>query len=377
MYKLLSLLLGLAVGGLLIAVVFVTSAANDAKQDAQAAVALASGPADQSPGASGGAGTVAEHDHSSSADTASAMESYAGRAPENARELASAHVPFPAELPPVLEGDVVDVAITLKDVTIDIAPGVKYAAWGFEGGAPGPVIHVREGQRVRITLTNGGAIPHSIDFHAARIAPNEAFRDVNPGESITYEFVASDPGVFMYHCGTKPVLAHIANGMYGAIVVEPTSPLPPADRDYVLVSSEWYLSGPGIDEPAAYNATKAHAMTPDWVTWNGYASQYVTHPLVADPGETVRFWIVAAGPSLDTAFHVVGTIFDRAWVNGDMTQFQTGVQTVNVPAGGGAVFDVKIDDPGLYPVLSHSFASVDLGQVGLLKVGEPEGSGSH
>jgi nitrite reductase (NO-forming) len=181
----------------------------------------------------------------------------------------------------------------------------------------------------------------------------------------------------MYHCGTKPVLAHIANGMYGAIVVEPTSPLPPADRDYVLVSSEWYLSGPGIDEPAAYNATKAHAMTPDWVTWNGYASQYVTHPLVADPGETVRFWIVAAGPSLDTAFHVVGTIFDRAWVNGDMTQFQTGVQTVNVPAGGGAVFDVKIDDPGLYPVLSHSFASVDLGQVGLLKVGEPEGSGSH
>jgi nitrite reductase (NO-forming) len=130
---------------------------------------------------------------------------------------------------------------------------VEYAAWGFEGGAPGPVIHVRQGQRVRITLTNGGAIPHSIDFHAARIAPNEAFRDVPPGESITYTFEAADAGVYMYHCGTKPVLAHIANGMYGAIVVDPLDPLPPADRDYVLVSSEWYLNGAGIDEPAEYN----------------------------------------------------------------------------------------------------------------------------
>jgi nitrite reductase (NO-forming) len=91
----------------------------------------------------------------------------------------------------------------------------------------------------------------------------------------------------------------------------------------------------------------------------------------------VRFWVVAAGPTLDTNFHVVGTIFDRAWVNGDMTQFQRGVQTVAVPAGGGGVFDVKIDEPGLYPFVSHSFASVDLGQVGLLKVGNPPGTMSH
>jgi nitrite reductase (NO-forming) len=265
----------------------------------------------------------------------------------------------------------------LKDVTIDIAPGVKYAAWGFEGGAPGPVIHVREGQTVRITLTNGGAIPHSVDFHAARIAPDQAFRDVSPGESISYTFKATDPGVFMYHCGPKPVLAHIANGMYGAIVVDPAKPLPKADREYVLVSSEWYLNSPGLDEPAAYNQTKAHAIAPDWVTWNGYAGQYVTHPLPADPGETVRFYVVAAGPSLDTDFHVVGTILDRAWVNGDMTQFQRGVQTVSVPAGGGGVFDVKIDEEGMYPFVSHSFASVDLGQVGLLKVGNPTGTASH
>jgi nitrite reductase (NO-forming) len=225
-----------------------------------------------------------------------------------------------------------------------------------------------------MTLTNGGAIPHSVDFHAARIAPNVAFTDVMPGESKTFSFVATDPGVFMYHCGTKPVLAHIANGMYGAIVVDPATPLPPADRSYVLVSSEWYLSSPGVDAPAGLSMAKAQAVQPDWVTWNGYANQYVTHPLTAEPGDTVRFYVVAAGPSLDTAFHVVGTLFERAWVDGDMSRSERGVQTVSVPAGGGAVFDVKIDEPGLHPFVSHAFASAHLGQVGLLKVGTVAGA---
>ena len=275
-------------------------------------------------------------------------------------------------------GDVVKVHMTLKDMVVEIAPGVKYNTWAFDGhGAPGPIVHVREGQTVEMTLTNGGAIPHSIDFHAARIAPNVAFRDVAPGESFTFRFVATDPGVFMYHCGTKPVLAHIANGMYGAIVVDPATPLPKADREYVLVASEWYLNGDGIAQPASLDMAKARTTQPDWTTFNGYANQYVTHPLVADPGETVRFYVVAAGPTLDTNFHVVGTIFDRAWVNSDMTQFQRGVQTVGVPAGGGAVFDVKIDKPGLYPFVSHAFAHVDLGQVGLLKVGKVAGTMSH
>jgi nitrite reductase (NO-forming) len=383
--KVVSVFLGIAVAGLLVTAVFLSESANSAKQDAEQALAEVQ---------SGGVGEVATatHDHSTTNgggtavsagatdvahETTGALESFAGAAPENAAELAEAHEPFPVELPPVAEGDAVALELTLKDVTIEIAPGVKYQAWSFATGAPGPVIHVREGQRIDVTLTNGGAIPHSIDFHAARIAPDVAFRDVAPGESFTYSFIATDPGVFMYHCGTKPVLAHIANGMYGAIVVDPAEPLPKADREYVLVSSEWYLNGPGVEEPAAYNATKAHAMNPDWVTWNGYAGQYVTHPLPADPGEVVRFYVVAAGPSLDTDFHVVGTILDRAYVDGDLTDFEQGVQTVSVPAGGGAVFDVKIDEPGLYPFLSHSFASVDLGQVGLLKVGEPQGSGSH
>jgi nitrite reductase (NO-forming) len=229
-----------------------------------------------------------------------------------------------------------------------------------------------------MTLTNGASIPHSIDFHAARIAPNLAFRDAKPGESFTFRFTAGDPGVFMYHCGTKPVLAHIANGMYGAIIVEPKAGLPPVDNEYVLVGSEWYLNGDGIEEPASLDMTKARSRMADWVTFNGYANQYVTHPLTAKPGDTTRFWVVAAGPTNNVNFHVVGTIFDRAWENSDLTSPpQQGVQTVVVPAGGGAVFDVKIDDPGLYPFVSHAFADVDLGQVGLLKVGNVKGTMSH
>jgi len=220
--------------------------------------------------------------------------------------------------------------------------------------------------------------PHSIDFHAARIAPDKAFVDIAPGEKFTFQFRANDPGVFMYHCGTKPVLAHIANGMYGAIVVDPPAgTLPEAHHNYVLVSSEWYLNGPGLKQPAALDTTKAHQMTPDWVTWNGYAGQYVSNPLEVHPGHLARYYVVAAGPSLDTDFHIVGTVLNRAYIDGDVKHFETNVQTASVPAGGSGIFDVKIDKPGLYPFVSHSFATVDMGQVGLVKVGDVEGTMSH
>ena len=358
-----ALFLGIAVAILAIVAVVLVKTADDARDEAN----LAAGSTDHS-----------SHSASATGAVSLPLQSFAGTVPENAEALAEAHTAYDAALPPVPAGDLVKVHMTLKDMVVEVAPGVKYNTWAFDGhGVPGPVVHVREGQTVEMTLTNGGAIPHSIDFHAARIAPNVAFRDVAPGDSFTFRFKAGDPGVYMYHCGTKPVLAHIANGMYGAIVVDPATPLPKADREYVLVASEWYLTGDGIDQPASLDMAKARAMMPDWTTFNGYANQYVTHPLTSDPGDTVRFYVVAAGPTLDTDFHVVGTIFDRAWVNGDMTQFQQGVQTVGVPAGGGAVFDVKIDDPGMYPFVSHAFAHVDLGQVGLLKVGNPKGKSTH
>jgi nitrite reductase (NO-forming) len=364
--KLVAVFLGFAAAVLAVVLVVMLNAVDEARDEATAATAQPAAAATQ------------EHAAAASGAVSLPLQSFAGKTAENAEALAQAHVAYDAALPAVPAGDLVKVQMTLKDMVVEVAPGVKYNTWAFDGtGAPGPVVHVRQGQTVEMTLTNGGAIPHSIDFHAARIAPNVAFEDVAPGESFTFRFKAGDPGVYMYHCGTKPVLAHIANGMYGAIVVEPAKGLPKADREYVLVASEWYLNGDGIEKPASLDLAKARAMQPDWTTFNGYANQYVTHPLEADPGETVRFYVVAAGPTLDTDFHVVGTIFDRAWVNGDMTQFQRGVQTVGVPAGGGAVFDVKIDEPGLYPFVSHAFAHVDLGQVGLLKVGHPAGTMSH
>ena len=358
------LLLGLLVGTLAIVAVLMWADARQARDDSSSAASPA---------------PAAAHNHATDHNTALPLNSFAGVVAPNAQELAKAHKPYDATMPPLTKGDVVKVHMTLKDMTVDIAPGVKYSTWSFDGhGAPGPVVHVRQGQTVEMTLTNGGSIPHSIDFHAARIAPNKAFRDATPGESFTVRFKATDPGVFMYHCGTKPVLAHIANGMYGAIVVSPAKPLPKADREYVLVGSEWYLNADGIKAPASLDMAKARTMAPDWATFNGYANQYVTHPLTSKPGETVRFYVVAAGPTHNVNFHVVGTIFDRAWANADLVSApQKGVQTVIVPAGGGGVFDVKIDEPGLYPIVSHAFAHVDLGQVGILKVGNVKGTMSH
>jgi nitrite reductase (NO-forming) len=361
----LALFLGIAVAILGVTAVVLVKAADDARDEATAA-----------------AGTTDQSNHTVATQSGAVslpLQSFAGQTGENAEELALAHEATNAALPAAPAGDLVKVHMVMKDMVVEIAPGVKYNTWAFDGhGAPGPVVHVREGQMVEMTLTNGGAIPHSIDFHAARIAPNVAFKDVAPGESFTFRFRANDPGVYMYHCGTKPVLAHIANGMYGAIVVSPATPLPKADHEYVLVGSEWYLNGSGVETPASLDMTKARSRLADWVTFNGYANQYVTHPLTAKPGETTRFWVVAAGPTNNVNFHVVGTIFERAWVDADLkSPPQRGVQTVVVPAGGGAVFDVKIDDVGLYPFVSHAFADVDLGQVGLLKVGNPKGTMSH
>jgi nitrite reductase (NO-forming) len=303
--------------------------------------------------------------------------SFAGIAPANADALAMKHAAFPAALPAAAAGPVAHVHLSIADRVVSIAPGIHYHAWTFGTSAPGPVIHVRQGQRVEVTLRNSAMMTHSVDFHAAQVAPNVDFADIAPGGSKTFSFVASVPGVFMYHCGTAPAFEHIANGMYGAIIVEPKN-MPPVQHQYVLVSSEWYLNAPGDKAPASLDVTKAEQMTPDWVTFNGYSAQYKTHPLTSMPGQTVRFWVVDAGPSLNTEFHVVGTVLKRAWINADLVDApQHDIQTAVVPAGGGGVFDVTIPKAGIYPFVSHSFASVMLGEVGLLNVGNVAGTMSH
>ena len=251
----------------------------------------------------------------------------------------------------------------------EIAPGVRYHVWTFGGTAPGPVIRVQEGDTVRFTLTNRStlSLSHSIDFHAAQTPWDVNYQPVPPGETFTFDWVARFPGVFMYHCGVPPVLHHIANGMYGAIIVEPKEGLAPA-REYVLVSSEFY---PG-ERPrrGVYEGDPARmeSVEPAYVVFNGQANRYVDQPLVARPNELIRLWVMNAGPTLTTAFHVIGAVFDHVYPDGNPTNALNGIQTWNVPPGGGAMFELRIPDPGKYPFVTHSFAYTGLGAVGMLEV---------
>ena len=281
--------------------------------------------------------------------------------------IAKAH---DASLPPLQPGDSVEVHIESSDNTVEIASGVQYQAWTFGKTVPGPVIHVRQGQTVNVVLTNRGTMQHSIDFHSAITPPSLHYVDIMPGESITFSFVAKVPGAFLYHCGTPPVLLHIGNGMYGAIIVDPATPLPPAAESYVLVQGEWYtqqVSG----KLMAGNYEKMQAMRPDEVVFNGAAFQYAHHPLTAKPGDLVRLYVVNAGPSLWSAFHVIGAIFDKVYPGGDPAQAISGVSTWTVGPGEGAVFDLTLDEAGEYPFVDHSMAHAVLGAQGILMVSNP------
>jgi nitrite reductase (NO-forming) len=247
---------------------------------------------------------------------------------------------------------------------------VHYQAWTFGKTVPGPVIHVRQGQTVNVTYTNRGTMQHSLDFHSAITPPSMHYVELMPGESITYSFVAKVPGAFLYHCGTPPVLLHIGNGMYGAIIVDPVTPLPPAAESYVLVQGEWYTQQVAGTLMAG-NYEKMQAIRPDEVVFNGVAFQYVAHPLTAKPGDLVRLYVVNAGPSLWSAFHVIGGIFDKVYPGGNAAQAIDGVSTYSVGPGEGAVFDLTLDEPGSYPFVDHSMAHAVLGAQGILKITTP------
>ena len=278
-----------------------------------------------------------------------------------------------ARLPPLTPGPSVDVTIASTDKTISIANGVEYQAWTFGDMVPGPVIHVRQGQTVNVTYTNRGTMEHSLDFHAAITPPNLHYAEVKPGEKLTYSFVAEVPGAFVYHCGTPPVLLHMGNGMYGAIIVEPATPLPPAAESYVIVQSEWYtqqisgqLMGP--------NYEKMLAERPDEVVFNGVAFQYRDRPLPVGAGKRVRIYFVNAGPSLWSSFHVIGAIFNAVYPDGDPAHALTGVSTYTVGPGAGAIFDLVIPQAGKYAFVDHDFAHVMIGAQGIFDVQPPGGA---
>ncbi|MEO6799999.1 MAG: multicopper oxidase domain-containing protein [Rhodanobacter sp.] len=276
--------------------------------------------------------------------------------------------PRDARLPPLIgTGDSVEVNLVSSDETVSIASGVNYQAWTFGGTVPAPIIHVRQGQTVHVTFTNHGTMQHSIDFHAAITPPSLHYVEVQPGKSIKFSFVANVPGAFLYHCGTPPVLLHIANGMFGAVIVDPAEPLPPAADSYVIVQSEWYTQQVA-DHLMGPNFERMQEERPDEVVFNGAAFQYRDHPLIAQAGKRVRLYVVDAGPDLWSSFHVIGAIFDKVYPDGDATHAQSGVSTYSIGPGAGAVFDLTLPEPGNYPFVDHDMAHATAGAIGVLQV---------
>jgi nitrite reductase (NO-forming) len=281
-------------------------------------------------------------------------------------------------------GTVLDISLTAVETTqtiVPASPGVtpmKYHVWTFDGTTPGPVIRVHLGDTIHFTLHNASTMgmQHSIDFHAAmtpwanlpaagQTTLTGNYQPVNPGASKSFDWVAMLPGVFMYHCGVPPVLEHISNGMYGAIIVEPNNI--PKEREFVLVNSEFYPGDKPVKGVYYGDFNKMLSGHPTYVVWNGVANQYKTTPLVVAPNEKFRIWVLNAGPTLTSAFHVIGSMFN-SYPDGNPANVVWGDQTYNIPPGGTAMFELQIPDPGLYPVVTHSFAYTDLGSVGLIEV---------
>ena len=273
--------------------------------------------------------------------------------------------PIEAAAPPRATGHVHRLRIAIKHAKITIADGVTYDAWTFDGRVPGPVLRVTEGDTVDFTLVNQAPMPHSLDFHAAEIAPSRAYVNLMPHDSMSYRFVARVPGAFMYHCGTAPVALHIANGMYGAIIVDPRQGRTPA-KEFVFVQSEFYTKALP-DSTRTIDWEKLLGLAPDYVVFNGREAEYAHHPINVRVGERLRLYVVNAGPNRFSAFHVVGAIFDRAYLDGSLAHPLEGVQTVTVPVGGGAIFEVRLVEAGTYPFVSHAFADATKGAVGMFK----------
>jgi len=271
-----------------------------------------------------------------------------------------------AVLPPLPRGRVHRRTFHVRDVQREVAPGVTQTLWTYGGGAPGPTLHGRVGDRFVITLVNDASVGHSIDFHAGSRAPDQVMRTIPPGGRLVYRFTATRAGIWMYHCSTMPMSAHIANGLFGAVVIEPAG-LPRVDRSYVLVQSELYL-GP---EGGEVDADKVAAEEPDLVVFNGYANQYDHQPLRARVGERLRLWVLDAGPSRATAFHVVGGQLDATYAEGAWLLRRGsdgGSQSLALGPSQGGFVELSLDEPGDYPFVSHVMVDAERGAHGILRV---------
>jgi nitrite reductase (NO-forming) len=271
-----------------------------------------------------------------------------------------------------------EVSFDAMESIIEVAPGVTQEMWTFNGTAPGPVLRGEIGDTFRITLTNKGKMGHSIDFHASKVAWSDEMRTIQPGESLIYEFKAQFAGAFMYHCGTAPALHHIGNGMFGVIIINPPN-LPAVDEEFFVTQSELYLGPQG--QPG--DLTKMVNEQWDAVVFNGYFNQYKFSPIKVLPGKRYRMWVLNDGPSENSAFHIVGTIFDTVYKEGAYllrpNATHGGSQALDLQPSQGGFVEFTFAEDGLYPFVTHKFANVGKGALGFFVVGNADASalGSH
>ena len=255
----------------------------------------------------------------------------------------------------------------------ELADGVTYKFWTFNSTVPGTFIRIRVGDEVELHVTNrsDSVMPHNIDLHAVNGPGGGAeATNVAPGKEAIFNFKALNPGLFVYHCAAAPVPLHIANGMYGLILVEPAGGLPKVDREYYIMQGEFYTKGKtdekGLQE---FDQDKGVDERPTYVVFNGKKNALMgAKALEAKVGETVRLFVGNGGPNLVSSFHVIGEIFDRVYVEGGTT-INHNVQTTIIPAGGAAIVEFKVEEPGNYIIVDHSiFRAFNKGAIGTLKV---------
>ncbi len=323
-------------------------------------------------------GTItAKTGDTAAASPSAAADDHGGPLPSadvTADPAAPAHVTYDATAPALLPGDVHDIDLVITESKMTVAKGFVQSVWTFGGTVPGPVIRVKVGDTIRVHLKNPATnqLPHSIDFHASQVAWNDEMTSINPGEEKLYEWTADYAGVWMYHCGTSPALHHIANGMYGMVIVEPAEGLPPVDKEFALVQSEWYLGPQG--EITDLGKMSAGAPAPDFVVFNGVANQYLDAPLVVGTGETVRIFVLDAGPNIDSSFHIVGTIFNTVIKEGVALSKGNpgswGAQALDLSPAQGGIVEFTTAEDGLYPIVTHAFNFVGRGALGLVQAGD-------
>jgi nitrite reductase (NO-forming) len=277
--------------------------------------------------------------------------------------------PFDPALQPAPDGTEHAIILHARETKLEIAPGVTQEMWTFNGQVPAPILRGKIGDIFTVTLVNDGNNGHSLDFHASEVSPDVEMRTIGPGESLVYQFQATHSGIWMYHCGTPPVLHHVGNGMYGAVVIDPPG-LAPVDHEFVFVQSDLYVNG-------VSQGGYQRMLNDRWdaVVFNGYANQYLAAPIRVEPGQTIRAWVLDAGPSENSSFHVIGTIFDTVYREGHYElradESHGGSQTLDLQPAQGGFVEFTLDHRGSYPFLTHKLSSASKGALGLLQAGEP------